>query len=325
MSYDGKLLAKAKTRLDELRSAGEAERLKHLSQVYEALPEVRRIDGRIRANMANAVKCAVSGDTGRLNAARSDNAVLQRERAVLLVSGGFPADYTDDRYACEKCRDTGYLGTEICSCLKSLYMEEQKKSLSALLKLGDQTFDSFSLDWYDDAPVPETGVSAREAMDMVYNSCVNYAMKFGENSKSLFFTGGTGLGKTFLAACIAREVYQKGFSVVYDTAASVFGVFSDDRFSRDVTEARDEVRRYLTCDLLILDDLGTEMTTAFTVSALYEIVNTRLTSGKKTIITSNMAPEELSRRYSPQIASRITGEYLTLRFYGSDIRLQKLS
>ena len=325
MSYDGKLLAKAKTRLDDIRSAGETERLKRLSQVYEALPEVRRIDGRIRANMANAVKCAVSGDTESLNKARSDNAALQRERAVLLVSGGFPADYTDDRYACEKCHDTGYLGTELCSCLKKLYQEEQKNSLSALLKLGDQTFDSFSLDWYDDAPDPDTGVSAREAMDMVYNACVNYAMKFGENSKNLFFTGGTGLGKTFLAACIAREVYQKGFSVVYDTAASVFGVFSDDRFSRDVPEARDEVKRYLTCDLLILDDLGTEMTTAFTVSALYEIVNTRLNAGKKTIITSNMAPEELSRRYSPQISSRITGEYLTLRFYGSDIRLQKLS
>jgi len=323
MAYDGKLLARAKTRLDEARRARETERDRRLREVYEAVPDVRETDARLRANMANAVRGAVKGDMGELAKARAENRLLLHEREAMLAGAGFPADYTDDGYACDMCRDTGYVGTEVCDCLRELYMEEQRRDLSALLKLGDQTFDSFSLEWYDDAPDPETGVSAREAMETVYETCVNYARKFGGRSRSLFFTGDTGTGKTFLAACIARVVSEKGFSVVYDTACSIFGRFEEEKFSRDAQEAADAVRRYLTCDLLIFDDLGTEMTTAFTVSALYDLVNTRLNAGKKTIVTSNLPPEALYGRYSPQIASRITGEYLTLRFFGGDIRLMK--
>ncbi|MBR5381493.1 MAG: ATP-binding protein [Oscillospiraceae bacterium] len=325
MAYDGKLLARAKTRLDEERRERESERARRLREVYEAAPDARRTDARIRVNMANAVRSAVSGDTGELARARAENRLLQHEREMILVGAGFPADYTEERYACEKCRDTGYVGTELCTCLRELYMDEQRKDLSALLKLGDQTFDSFSLDWYDAEPDPGTGVSAREAMETVYETCVNYARKFGERSRSLFFTGETGVGKTFLAACIARVVSEKGFSVVYDTAVSIFGRFEEAKFSRDAEEADDAVRRYLTCDLLIFDDLGTEMTTSFTLSALYELVNTRLNTGKKTIVTSNLPPDALYVRYSPQIASRMTGEYLTLRFFGGDIRLLKNS
>ena len=324
MAYDGKLLARAKTRLDEARRARETERTRRLRVVYEAAPDVQKTDAAIRANMARAVKSAVSGDTGAIAEARAENGLLQQEREALLIGAGFPADYTDETYACEKCRDTGYVGTALCGCLLELYREEQRRDLSALFKLGDQTFDSFSLEWYDDRPDPDTGVSAREAMETVYETCVNYARKFSERSPSLFFTGATGTGKTFLAACIARVVSEKGFSVVYDTAASIFARFEEEKFSRDAQEeAREAVRRYLTCDLLIFDDLGTEMTTAFTVSALYDLVNTRLNAGKKTLVTSNLPPEALSGRYSPQIASRITGEYLTLRFYGGDIRLLK--
>ena len=323
MSYDGKLLARAKNLLDNARRARETERTRRLNEVYSALPEIRRIDDEIRANMANAVKCAMLGNTDEISRARAHSRTLQSKRALTLVGGGFPADYTDESFACEKCRDTGYCCTEICSCLKALYNEEQKKELSALFKLGDETFDNFSLEWYDGIRRGEGGSTERDIMETVYETCVNYARKFGEKSKNLFFTGGTGLGKTFLAACIARVVAENGFSVVYDTAAAVFERFGEARFSRGDAEAHADVRRYLTCDLLILDDLGTELTNAFSVSALYEIINTRLCSGKKTLVTSNLTESELASRYSPQIASRITGEYHVLTFCGHDIRLQK--
>jgi DNA replication protein DnaC len=213
----------------------------------------------------------------------------------------------------------------MCSCLRELYKEEQRKSLSSLLKLGDETFDSFDLNYYDDKPSARTGVSPRRNMEIVYETCVQYAVRFGSRSFNLFMCGAPGLGKTFLSACIARVVSESGFSVVYDTVSSVFSKFEEEKFSRGdaSTDAKDETRRYRECDLLIVDDLGTEMSTSFTVAALYDLINTRLITGKKTIISSNLTFDELRRRYTPQIMSRIEGEYQVLMFYGADIRQLK--
>lgn len=162
-------------------------------------------------------------------------------------------------------------------------------------------------------------------MELVYDVCLNYATKFGRfRLKNLFLTGAPGLGKTFLSACIARTVSENGFSVVYDTAGNVFAQFEARKFLRDSPDglgARDETRRYLNCDLLILDDLGSELTTQFTQSALYELVNTRLVGDKHTVISSNLSMEEAARRYAPQIVSRLDGEYHVLHFFGDDIRL----
>ena len=144
--------------------------------------------------------------------------------------------------------------------------------------------------------------------------------------RNLFLTGDPGLGKTFLSACIARTVSEGGRSVVYDTAGNIFAQFEAKKFlrdSQDGQEARDETRRYLNCDLLILDDLGSELTTQFTQSALYELINSRLVAGLHTVISSNLTMEEAARRYSPQIASRLDGEYHLLEFFGDDIRLLK--
>jgi DNA replication protein DnaC len=209
--------------------------------------------------------------------------------------------------------------------LTELYKKEQRESLSSLLKLRAETIDSFDLTYYDDKPAQDTGISPRRNMEIIYETCVEYARKFGRKAMNLFFNGAPGLGKTFLSACIARVVAENGYSVVYDMAASVFSKFEDAKFSRteDPEETRREIKRYLECDLLILDDLGTEMTTAFTVSALYEIINTRLVTSRKTIVNSNLTMDELRRRYSEQIMSRIEGEYQVLTFRGDDIRKKK--
>ncbi|MBQ9857545.1 MAG: ATP-binding protein, partial [Oscillospiraceae bacterium] len=207
-------------------------------------------------------------------------------------------------------------------CLMELYRAEQAKELSNMLTIGNETFENFRLDYYNDTPTERGALSPRALMTIVFNSCVRYANTFGKNSKNMFFTGAPGLGKTYLSACIAKVVFEKGRSVVYSTASQVFSAFEKAHFDRD-EDAKEERERLLGCDLLILDDLGTEMTTAFTVSALYEIVNTRLTTGKKTIISTNLTVPEISARYSAQIASRIGGEYLTMQFYGEDIRILK--
>ena len=305
---------------------------RRLERVYARAPRVRILDMQIRETMSDLFKLALDPDpTGRIEDIRLRNIELQALRREEIIRAGFTANYADDGYLCPHCRDTGYFRTEICQCLMDLYRGEQRKSLSCLFKLGDETFDSFDLSYYDDKPAPDTGVSPRRSMEIIYETCVEYARKFSAKSVNLFFNGAPGLGKTFLSACIARVVAENGHSVVYDTAASVFANFGDAKFMRaddpeaaaSKEEARGEVKRYLDCELLILDDLGTEVLTALVTSAFYELVNTRLLANKKTIVSSNLTLFELRQRYSEQIMSRLEGLYQVLTFRGDDIRRKR--
>jgi DNA replication protein DnaC len=271
---------------------------------------------------------AVAPDGPEIADIRRRNLDLQAQRAELLHTMGYPPDALDDTPACSKCGDTGWDGAAMCQCLKTLCAQEQMKELSSLLDLSDdQTFTKARLDVYSDQLWPDMGVSPRANMEKVIALCRGYAQQFGSYPlKNLFLSGATGLGKTFLSGCIAREVSERGFSVVYDTAISLFAAFEAKKFSRDMDEgqrARDDTRRYLNCDLLILDDLGSELTTPFVQSALYELINSRLVAGRATIISSNLTMADVRERYSPQVASRLAGEYRTLPFFGEDIRLQK--
>lgn len=328
MSLDGKTLARAKMRLEAKKRDFESRRESRLREVYLKCPRIMALDREIKGTVIDVIGIALR--TGQdpdeaIAELRDKNLHLQSERVQALIAAGFSPDYIDDEYACAQCHDTGYIGTEICSCLKKLYNEELKASLSNLFKLGNESFDNFDLTWYDDAPNPALGMPTRSYMESICETCYRYATKFNHKSTSLFFNGDTGLGKTFLSACIARVVADKGYSVVYDMACSIFSAFEEEKFSKsdDPDGLRSALRRYFESDLLIIDDLGTEMTTSFTISALYELLNTRLVAGKKTIISSNLSLDELRRRYTPQIMSRLEGEFQILRFYGRDIRLLK--
>ena len=330
MSVDGKIMRRARVRLDARRQEASDGLDRRTQEIYRRIPKIEQLDRQLRATMLQTVSLTMSKDPHALEAIariREQNLDLQEERTRELVSAGYPADYLEEKPYCPRCRDTGLLpGGETCGCLKLLYREEQQKELSSLLKMGEETFDNFDLDWYSVKPDPD-GIRPRELMELAYESCLQYARGFGKDHKSMLFTGGTGLGKTFLSTCIAREVSEQGFSVVYDTAVNIFSRFEQEHFGRagDLDSIRDDLRRYMNCDLLILDDLGTEMTTSFVTSALYSLVNGRLAAGKQTIISTNLTLEDIRSRYSPQIYSRIAGEYMVLRFRGQDIRLQKKS
>ena len=326
MSLDRKLLARAKDVLTEKRKIRDDHYQRRLDKVYSVAPRLRALDNEIRGTMADLFRVALgSSAEDQVEEIRRRNLELQEDRRGELLRAGFSENYLDEEFMCPDCHDTGYIGTGICDCLLKLYRDEQKESLSSLFKLGCETFDSFDLSYYDDMPDPEAGISPRRTMEIIYETCIEYSRKYGQKSMNLFFNGAPGLGKTFLSACIARVVSEKGNSVVYDTAGSVFAKFEDAKFMRtgDPDEARGEVRRCLECDLLILDDLGTEMTTAFTISALYELINTRLMTNRKTIVSSNLTLDELRRRYSEQIMSRLEGEYQILTFRGDDVRKKK--
>lgn len=328
MPYDAVVMHRAAARLEEQRRRRERDLEKRRAEVELRVPRVAEIDARLRRTLLDVARATFRGGdpTPAINALRDENLALQAEREQLLTAAGYPPDVLEDKPACPKCGDKGWVGAQMCDCLKVLCAQEQIKELSKLLDLGEQSFQTFRLDVYSAEPWPEMGRSPRENMSRLLDICRNYANKFGKYYfDNLYLYGAPGLGKTFLSACIARVVSENGFSVVYDTAGNIFAAFESRKFSKDDEDARDareETNRYLNCDLLILDDLGSELVTPFVQSALYTLINTRLTAGRRTVISSNMSPDDVRRRYTPQIASRLEGEFRALPFFGDDIRLR---
>lgn len=325
MAYDGSIMQRALARYDQdkQRRADELEQRRRMA--FTRQPRLAEIERELRGTMGRIVTSALQKGTDPLPAIRvlrDENLELQRERAELLTAMGEPIDYLDDKPACPLCGDTGYRKGQVCDCLKKYYAREQLHELSRLLPLGEATFDSFRFDYYDDAVWPDYGASPRANMERNFDVCRDYAQQFSKGSGNLLLSGGTGLGKTFLSACIARVVSDGGYSVVYDTAGRIFSRFEEAKFRGDA-EGDADAKRCQRCDLLIVDDLGTEMTTSFVQSALYQLVNGRLMEGKATIISTNLAPEELGTRYGGAVLSRLEGEYEILPFFGEDIRRLK--
>ena len=324
MAYSAQVLRRARARLEQAKLERERENEAHRAAAYERYPRLREIDRELQQSMAELAIAFLKKDSEEtLGAIRTRNQTLQAERNWILEAGEFEDGYLDDTPVCTRCGGTGYDGSQMCSCLQELCRQEQKKELTSLLGSGRESFDTFRLDVYSDAYDPKLGTSPRELMRSNLNICKKYAAGFSAASGSLLFSGATGLGKTFLSACIARQIADRGFSVMYETAIRLFGDFETEKFGAQGGDGS-LTRKYFDCDLLIIDDLGTEMTTQFTVSALYSVLNTRMMEGKPILISTNLLPEALETRYSPQIASRIVGTFRLIKFAGDDLRRKGL-
>ena len=327
MAYDGKLLARARTELENIRRRNSEEQSARLERVYARVPEIDRIDQRLRQHMTQIVRLTIGKHADmaeQIAAIRDENLDLQMRRAELLTEYGFGLDYLDEIVSCPQCRDTGLYEGRICACLDRLYNMELTKELGTLMRRGDECFEKFDLMLYPGDYDADSNCIPREKMGRVLEVCRNYAENFSDNSRNLLFQGGTGLGKTYISACIARVVAAKGRSVCYESASAALEYYERAKFSRDLAEgeeAAQRVKHMEGCDLMILDDLGTEMLTPMNQSALYSLLNNRLINGKKTIISTNYSSAELQKRYIPQIYSRIIGEFTALPFVGKDIRL----
>ena len=323
MGYSAEVVKRARARLAEAKADRESENQQHLAEAYGKLPRLREIDRQLRMTMAMAAQAAFTqgGDVqAMMNEAKEKNLSLQNERR-LLVNQYFEEGYLDDSPICAHCGGSGYIGTNMCECLRELCRQEQKKELSVLTG-GKEHFAQFRLDYYPDRLDPKYGASPRQIMDRNFQIVRRYASFFSPNSGNLLFVGGTGLGKTFLSACVARTVADRGYSVVYESASHLFSKLEQAKFSPN-EENRREAEKFTTCDLLIIDDLGTEMPGQFVTAALYSLVNDRLLAGKPMVISTNLNVDEMSRRYSPQIASRLHGGFMGLTFVGEDIRILK--
>ena len=328
MAYDGKVLRRAAARYDEDKQRRAEQFRARQRECYARDERLEEIDRELSHTMAKIIASGFrrgADPRSAIEALKEENLSLQRERGERLTALGYPADYLEPKPNCPKCGDTGWVGSEMCSCLRDYYAREQNAELSQLLDLAGQSFETFNFDYYSKIPDFEQNMSPYQRMEKNYDACRDYAYEFSPRSGNLLLSGDPGLGKTFLSASIARVVSDAGRSVVYDTASHIFSRFEAQKFRRDddMDEAEDDVSRYLKCDLLIIDDLGTEMTTSFVQSALYQIVNTRLMTNRKTIISTNLNPDELGRRYGAAILSRLEGEYRILPFFGDDIRKLK--
>ena len=319
MAYSENVIRRAQARLAQEKADRESESNARIAEIYLKYPRLHEIDRAMRQSVSKAVAVAFrkgEDPTAAIEKIKEENLSLQREREWLLEANELDEAALEPATICAKCGGSGYIGAAMCECLRELCRQEQKKELSSLLS-GKETFDSFRLDLYSAQYNPQTNSSPRDLMQGTFLRCKNYAKGFSTNSPSLLFRGDPGLGKTFLSACIARTVADNGFSVVYDTAGKMFSDFETAKFgggTEDLTE------KYLRCDLLIIDDLGTEMTTQFTLSVLYQVINTRLMEQKPVIISTNLSTDAIKLRYPGPIASRLLGCYELCTFIGTDIR-----
>lgn len=327
MAYDKKLLAAARRELERERVARSEAFEERRREVYVRQPRIRAIDRTLSQTAAAVLKAALNNGndpTAAIEGLRQQNLALQAERADLLRGMGFPSDYLTEKPQCEICGDTGYAGSATCACVKERYARLLREQLSTVLPIRDQNFARFNMEYYSTRPDKRLGLSPRENMEYNLDECKAYAKNFGAQSPNLLLYGSTGLGKTFLSSCIAEAVAARGFSVAYDTAINIVAAYETIKFGGgNGEEAAERAARYERADLLIIDDMGTEMGTAFTVSALYNLINNRLMAGRPMIVNTNLPPNALSEKYSPAVASRLLGEFVSLRFFGDDIRLLK--
>ncbi len=323
MSYSADIVIRAKAVLAQQRADAQSRYNQRLQEAYEKVPRLREIDKQLRLSMTLAAKTVFSegGDPqAAMEEVKKANLLLQQERKALLEEN-FQPGYLEEETICSHCGGSGYLGSHMCGCLQSLCRQEQKKTLSQLTR-GAERFEDFRLDYYPDTVDRTVGVSPRSLMEKTFRVARQFALEFTPGCGNLLFCGYTGLGKTFLSACIADVVADKGYGIVYESAPSLFAMLEKNRFNpSDITRA--ECEKYETCDLLIIDDLGTEMPGNFVTAALYALLNQRLLDGKSMLISTNLNNEEIAKRYSPQIASRLQGEFTNLPFLGQDIRVLK--
>lgn len=323
MAYSQEVYSRAAQALERRRERANLEAQARIDEIGEKLPEINEIQRKLAQIGLNISKIFLySADKqADMEKLMQESLELQEQKKNILKKNGYSEDALDIRYTCPACKDTGFIGSRRCKCHNELLKDIERSDLAKIAPIEDCTFDTFDIQYYPQQ-VMENGISPRDKAEKIKNSCRKYAANFTTASPNVMFMGGTGLGKTHLSLAIANVVINRGYSVVYGTAQNILSDLQKENFGRD-----DDIRYYekavLGCDLLILDDLGTEFKSAYTVACLYNIINSRLSAKLPTIISTNFTAEELEEKYDQRITSRITGEYNKLILVGNDIRYMK--
>lgn len=322
MGYGKEVYQAAVQSLERRRRKAESEAASRRQELYHRFPRARAIEQELASTAVHAARAVLNGSNAaaQLTILKENNLKLQRELLALLEQAGLPQDYLETSYACPHCHDTGYIDGRMCTCMKQLLRKEAFERLNRLSPLGLSTFQSFSLNYYSDASPREGYPSPRSRLERIFHYCQQYAADFTLSSPNLLMQGPTGLGKTHLSLAIARVVIDKGYGVIYGSAQNMVSKLEKERFGYSRSFEENSEQLLIDCDLLILDDLGTEFSTTFSTSAIYNIINSRMLSAKPTIISTNLSIREMEKVYSERFASRIMGSYQRLEFFGNDVR-----
>lgn len=321
MAYSREIYEEAKRELSRRRVYAEDERERRHEEVVIKLPELLKIENEMAQAGLSIAKALGRPDAKRFIADLAEKSKrAQSARKSLLLGAGYPEDYLETPYKCKRCEDTGFVEGKRCECHKRLLRQLAFAELQKSSPLSLSKFEGFRLDYYPDEIDSKIHLNPRKKMSEIYEFCVNYADGFNTRSPSLLMFGATGLGKTHLSLSIAREAINKGYAVIYGSTQNLLSKLEREHFSRAGEEKGVTEQMLLDCDLLILDDLGAEFSTSFTVSSIYNIINTRLNTGLPVIISTNLSMQELEDKYTQRITSRIGGNYIILPFCGKDVR-----
>ena len=293
-------------------------------EVFQKIPQLKELESTVASRSVRQARLLLDGDTSALASLKEELADLSRQRNALLTAAGFASNYLDPVYECPDCKDTGYIDGRKCHCFKQAIINTVYAQSNIREILKRENFDRFSYSYYSDEDIsPTTGLSALATARHAVEECHRFIDAFDNKPQNLFFYGGTGVGKTFLTNCVAKELLDKGYSVIYFTAFQLFDILSKGVFEKDV-DAIAAHQNIFDCDLLVIDDLGTELSNAFTTSQLFLCVNERLLRHKSTIISTNLSLQQIADIYSERTFSRICGDYTMIKLFTQmDIRILK--
>lgn len=299
-------------------------------KLYKEIPRLFEIERLLSLGTMELVKLISEGSdiSNTIEIQKNKNLNFQKERAEILFKAGYPIDYLGAKFDCNICNDTGYVGAIMCECYKSELKKEAHKSFNLAALMPDAVFENFKFSYYSDKLENETsgGYSPRQNAKLILKVCKDFCNNFDKVNYNILFSGDTGIGKTFLSSAIAHNLIENGYDVVYETAGTIFTLLEDIRFNKTSdNEIRERADRFLECDLLIIDDLGAEFTTQFVVSALFNLINSRILHNKKMIISTNYSKDDIENVYGIRIFSRLSGDFKTLTLHGKDIRIIKKS
>lgn len=323
MSYSQEVYSEATEILERRRERANLEAQDRFEEISEKIPELEEIQRQLSRIGLNISKVFLFSNDKQADIEKlmAESLALQQKKKELLKKNGYDENALEIKYTCPVCSDTGFVKSRRCKCHNEILKDIERKNLEKIAPLSQCTFDSFDVNYYPQE-VMENGVCPRNKAEKIKRSCSKYAANFSAESVNILFMGGTGLGKTHLSLAIANVVINKGKSVVYGTAQNILSDLQNENFGR-TDNLRYYERAVLNCDLLIIDDLGTEFRSAYTVACLFNIINTRISAKLPTIISTNYTFDELEEKYDQRITSRITGEYRPLVLEGNDIRYIK--